>query len=295
MSNPPKLTAEPITGTRSILGESPVWCERRQQLFFVDSRAPALRSYDPASGEIISHPLPETTGSVCLTQSDDLLVAMVSGIYSVSADGTLGASIAAPETGKPDNRFNDGRCDRAGRFIIGTMNDRARLPTGSLWQLGRGGECRFLADDIIVPNSIAFSPDDRQMYFADTYRHAIYVFDYDIADGSLGNRRLFSNMEGWRGRPDGSQTDADGCLWNAEYAGGRVVRYRPDGRIDKIISLPVSQPTSCTFGGRNLDELYITTASQRLSAEQLQAEPLAGAVFVVKPGVSGLPEGRYRP
>jgi sugar lactone lactonase YvrE len=132
------------------------------------------------------------------------------------------------------------------------------------------------------------------MYFADTYRHVIFVFDYDLDTGTIGNRRMFSDMRGWTGRPDGSQVDADGCLWNAEYAGSRVVRYTPEGRIDRVINLPVSQPTSCTFGGRNLDELYITTASQRLSPEQLAAEPLAGALFVVRPGICGLSEGRYR-
>jgi sugar lactone lactonase YvrE len=289
------LSAEPIAGPRSILGESPVWCDVRQQLLFVDSRAPALRIYDPASGQISSHELPETTGSICLTRTDQLLVAMTSGIFALSRDGLVGSRVAAPETERPDNRFNDGRCDRAGRFIVGTMNDKARLPTGSLWQLGRANECRALLDDVIVPNSIAFSPDDRLMYFADTYRHTIHLFDYDIDSGQLRNRRLFSDMNGWPGRPDGSQIDADGCLWNAEYAGGRVVRYTPAGVIDKIITLPVSQPTSCTFGGRNLDELYITTASQRLSADQLKAEPLAGAVFVANPGVSGIPEGRYQP
>jgi sugar lactone lactonase YvrE len=240
----------------------------------------------------VSHPLPETTGSICLTETDGLLAAMTSGIYAVAQDGVLGACLAAPEN-KPDNRFNDGRCDRAGRFIVGTMNDRARLPTGSLWQLSHN-KCRFLADDIIVPNSIAFSPDDDRMYFADTYRHVIFIFDYDLDTGTIGNRRVFSDMTGWTGRPDGSQIDADGCLWNAEYAGSRVVRYTPEGRIDRVIGLPVSQPTSCTFGGPNLDELYITTASQRLSPERLTAEPLAGALFVVRPGVCGLPEGRYR-
>lgn len=294
MSTPAILKADVLKGPSSILGESPVWCDRRQKLFYVDSRAPAARIYDPATGETISHPLPEITGSLCLTTGDDLLVAMTRSISVLRADGTLGAALAAPEPDKPDNRFNDGRCDRAGRFIVGTMNDKARLPTGALWQL-QGGDCRHLADDIIVPNSIAFSPDDRLMYFADTYRHVIHVFDYDIDSGALRNKRLFSDMNGWKGRPDGSQIDADGCLWNAEYAGGRVTRYMPDGRIDRIIELPVSQPTSCTFGGRNFDELYITTAKQRLTPEQLAAEPHAGAVFVAKPGVCGLPEGRYAP
>lgn len=288
------LTAEPLAGPHSVLGESPVWCDRRQRLLYVDSRAPALRIYDPSSGETVSHALPETTGSICLTETHDLLVAMTRGIHVIGFDGRLGACLAAPEADKPDNRFNDGRCDRAGRFIVGTMNDRARLPTGSLWQLA-GGQCRLLGDDIIVPNAIAFSPDNRRMYFADTYRHVIDLFDYDIDTGDIRNRRRFSDMEGWTGRPDGAQIDADGCLWNAEYAGGRVVRYTPDGRIDRIVKLPVSQPTSCTFGGRNLDELYITSASQRLSPEQRAAEPLAGALFVVQPGVRGLKEGRYRP
>lgn len=294
MGASPTLAAELLADDRSILGESPVWCDRRQRLFYVDSRAPAFRFYDPAAGKTTSHPLPETTGSICLTQTDDLLVAMTTGIYRLSEDGTLGDQLAAPETDKPDNRFNDGRCDRAGRFIVGTMNDRQRVPTGSLWQLSRERGCRLLCGDIIVPNSIAFSPDDKRMYFADTYRHVIHVFDYDLSTGEISNRRLFSDMNGWKGRPDGSQIDADGCLWNAEYAGGRVVRYTPDGRIDRIVTLPVSQPTSCTFGGRDLDELYITTASQRLSPEQLASEPLAGALFVVRPGVRGLPEGRYQ-
>ena len=294
MSTTPTLTAEPLAGPRAILGESPVWCDRRQQLIYVDSRGPALHIYDPARGETVSHPLPETTGSTCLTETDDLLVAMTRGIHVIGRDGRLGDCLAAPEPDKPDNRFNDGRCDRAGRFIVGTMNDRARLPTGSVWQHSRGA-CRFLAGDIIVPNAIAFSPDDRLMYFADTYRHVIHVFDYDIDSGDISNRRLFSDMQGWTGRPDGAQIDADGCLWNAEYAGGRVVRYTPDGRIDRIVTLPVSQPTSCTFGGRDLDELYITSASQRLTPEQRAAEPLAGSLFVVRPGVCGLKEGRYRP
>jgi sugar lactone lactonase YvrE len=292
LSTPARLTADVLQGPTSILGESPVWCDRRQKLFYVDSRAPAARIYDPATGETTSIPLPEITGSLCLTTSDDLLVAMTRSISVLRADGTLGPALAAPETDKPDNRFNDGRCDRAGRFIVGTMNDKARLPTGALWQL-QAGDCRHVADDIIVPNSIAFTPDDKLMYFADTYRHVIHVYDYDIGSGALRNRRLFSDMKGWKGRPDGSQIDAEGCLWNAEYAGGRVTRYTPDGRIDRVIELPVSQPTSCTFGGRNFDELYITTAKQRLTPEQLVAEPHAGAVFVARPGVCGLPEGRY--
>jgi sugar lactone lactonase YvrE len=130
------------------------------------------------------------------------------------------------------------------------------------------------------------------MYFADTYRAHILVFDYDADAGAIANERVFASCPG-PGRPDGSAIDAEGCLWNAEYAGGRVVRYRPDGTIDRAIGLPVSQPTCCAFGGPALDHLFITTATQRLDAAALAGQPLAGGLFVARPGVSGLPEARF--
>lgn len=277
----------------NILGESPVWCERTLRLYWVDSRAPALHVYDSATHAHKSHSLPETTGSICLCEDGSLLAAMTSGVFRLSVDGVLGSRIATPEPNHPDNRFNDGRCDRAGRFFSGTLNDKQRIPTGALWRLGPKGEFDLLIDDIIVPNSLAFSPDNRCMYMADTYRHLIYAFDYDIAAGAISNRRLFADRNGHTGRPDGSAIDADGCLWNAEYAGSRVVRYTPGGKIDRVIDLAVSQPTCCAFGGADFDELYITSASQRLTPEQAAAQPLAGNLFVVRPGVKGLPEGRF--
>ena len=277
----------------NILGESPVWCERRQSLYWVDSRAPALQMYTPAAGITGAYGLPETTGSICLCEDGSLLAAMTSGVFRFAADGVLGARIAVPSPNHPDNRFNDGRCDRAGRFFSGTMNDKQRIPSGALWRLGPELDFELLLDDIIVPNSLAFSPDNRRMYLSDTYRHEIYVFDYDIGTGRISNKRLFADLHGSPGRPDGSAMDADGCLWNCEYAGGRVVRYTPAGKVDRVIELPVSQPTCCAFGGKDFEDLYITSARQRLTPEQLAAQPLAGNVFVVRPGVQGLPEGRF--
>jgi sugar lactone lactonase YvrE len=201
--------------------------------------------------------------------------------------------VAAPEAHLPDNRFNDGRCDRRGRFFAGTMSDVRRDPAGSLYRLDADLSCHRLFSGIIVPNSIAWSPDSRTMYFADTYRARIAAYDYDAETGDLSRERLFVDAAGHPGRPDGSCVDADGCLWNAEYGGGRVVRYTPDGRIDRAIALPVSNPTCCCFGGARLDILFVSSARQRLSAEQLAREPLAGSVFAVRPGVSGLPEGRF--
>lgn len=287
------MAVEIVSHERNLLGECPIWCQKTNTLFWVDSRAPSLQAYRPDTGEISSHPLPETTGSVCLTDHGDLLAAMTSGIYRLGVDGTLGVLVAKASSGHPDNRFNDGRCDRHGRFWVGSMNDKARVPTGALWRLSADHSISLMEPDLIVPNSLAFSPDNARLYLSDTYRHRIFVFDYHADEGAISNKRLFSEMEGWTGRPDGSAIDADGCLWNAEYAGGRVVRYTPDGRIDRTIELPVSQVSCCAFGGKDLDELYITTARQRLTPEQLDAQPLAGCLFVARPGVKGLPEGRY--
>lgn len=287
------MKIEVVVPAENLLGECPLWCERTRRVYWVDGRAPAFHVLDTATGAHTAHALPETTGSICLTEEGSLLVAMVSGVYRLSSDGKVGARVAVAEPNHPANRFNDGRCDRAGRFFTGTMNDKERIPTGVLWRLGPGGDFNAVADDIIVPNSLAFSPDNRRMYLADTYRHVIHVFDYDMDSGHLANRRLFADRVGQTGRPDGSAIDADGCLWNAEYAGSRVVRYTPDGKVDRVIDMPVTQPSCCAFGGARFDELYITSARQRLSPEQLATQPLAGALFVVRPGVQGLPEGRY--
>ncbi len=287
------MKVDVVCQASNILGESPVWCERSQSLYWVDSRAAALQVYSTATGASRSFALPETTGSICLCEDGSLLAAMTTGVFRVDANGSVGPRIAVASPNHPDNRFNDGRCDRAGRFFSGTMNDKQRIPTGALWRLGPEGDFELLLDDIIVPNSLAFSPDNRRMYLSDTYRHEIYVLDYDIGAGRISNKRLFADLHGSPGRPDGSAIDADGCLWNCEYAGGRVVRYTPAGKVDRVVELPVSQPTCCAFGGQDLEDLYITSARQRLTPEQLAEQPLAGNVFVVRPGVKGLPEGRF--
>jgi sugar lactone lactonase YvrE len=146
---------------------------------------------------------------------------------------------------------------------------------------------------IDIPNSIAWSPDSRTMYFADTPSQTIHQFDFDLDDGVATNRRVFKDLRGQPGRPDGSAVDQNGGIWNAEYGGSRVVRYAPDGRQIGSIDLPVTQVTSCGFGGAGLDTLFVTTASQRLSPEELQRQPLAGALFAVKVDVKGMAEARF--
>jgi sugar lactone lactonase YvrE len=275
------------------LGECPLWHPAEQRLYWIDSRAPAIHRADLATGTHESRPLDAVIGSFAFCRSGGLLLATATGFHRFDFEAGQASPLVDPEANLPDNRFNDGRCDRVGRFWAGTMNDVRRDPTGSLYRLDADASIHLIRGDIIVPNSIAWSPDDRTMYLADTYRTVIHAYDFDLADGAVSNGRIFADTAGRKGRPDGSAIDEAGCLWNAEYAGGSIVRYAPDGRIDQVVDMPVSQPSCCCFGGPDLGTLFVTSATQRLSPEDLAAQPLAGAVFAINVGVKGLPESFY--
>ena len=286
-----KIAFEVAAGVADELGECPIWDERAGLLWWVDSRAPAVKCLDPVSAAIRVLPLPEAVGSIAFRERGGMLAATKSGIHFLDpATGSI-AVAARPEAHLPDNRFNDGRCDRAGRFWVGSMSDVRRDPVGSLYRLDANLACTPLRNAIIIPNSLAWSPDGRSMYFADTNRHTIWAWDYDPASGAAGNERVFADTGA--GRPDGSCVDADGCLWNAEYGGARLVRYSPAGKVDRVVELPFANPTCCCFGGGRLDILYVTSARQRLSAAELAAQPLAGSVLALSVGVQGLPESRF--
>jgi L-arabinonolactonase len=273
------------------LGECPLWDEREKMLWWVDSRWPAVKRLDPASGAVMMLVLPEVIGSIAFREKGGLLAATKSGLHFLDpASGALEAR-ANPEAHLPENRFNDGRCDRQGRFWAGTMCDVRRDPTGSLYRFDAELTCTRLRNGIIIPNSLAFSPDGRTMYFADTNRHTIWAYDYDPASGAAANERVFADTGA--GRPDGSCVDADGCLWNAEYGAWRLVRYTPAGKVDRVIEVPIANPTCCVFGGEDLGTLYVTTATQRLTPEELAKQPLAGSLLALQAGVRGLPEGRF--
>jgi sugar lactone lactonase YvrE len=273
------------------LGECPLWDEREGMLWWVDSRWPAVKRLDPASGAVMMQVLPEVVGSIAFRERGGLLAATKSGIHFMDvASGALEAR-ARPEAHLPDNRFNDGRCDRAGRFWAGTMSDVRREPSGSLYRFDADLGCTKHREAVIIPNGLAFSPDGRTMYFADTNRHTIWAYAYDAASGAATGERVFADTGS--GRPDGSCVDADGGLWNAEYGAWRLVRYTPAGKVDRVVELPVANPTCCCFGGDDLGTLYVTTATQRLVPEDLARQPLAGSVLALRPGVRGLAESRF--
>jgi sugar lactone lactonase YvrE len=273
------------------LGECPLWDERERMLWWVDSRWPAVKRLDPASGAVMMLVLPEIVGSIALRETGGLLAATRTGIHLLdTASGTLEAKVN-PERHILDNRFNDGRCDRAGRFWAGTMSNVNRDPVGSLYRFDADFSCTKLRNAIIVPNSLAFSPDGRRMYFADTWRNTIWAYDYDPAEGAATRERVFADRGA--GRPDGSCVDAEGCLWNADYGASRLVRYTPAGKVDRTVDLPVTNPTCCCFGGEDLGTLYVTTATQRLAPAALAKQPLAGSLLALRPGVRGLAESRF--
>ncbi|TWT03140.1 SMP-30/gluconolactonase/LRE family protein [Reyranella sp. CPCC 100927] len=279
-----------------ILGEVPLWCSRTRRLWWTDVRRPAIQSYDPATGRhqaLRMHP-DIVSGSIALCEKGGLLLAAATGIYIYDPAGSQPPQrIADPIGGVRGMRLNDGKCDRRGRFWVGSMHDTDRTQTGVLYRVDPDGRCTAMLDGFVLPNAICWSPDDRTMYFADTHNQVIWSFDYDIEAGAIANRRVFKDWTHQIGRPDGATVDADGFVWNCMVASGQLIRLAPDGRVDRIIQLPVTNPTCPAFGGEGLRTLYITSHSQRLPPEQLAREPLAGALLTLDVGVRGLPEPRF--
>lgn len=278
---------------RDILGESVLWNEAQRALYWVDIRAPALRKLDFATAAVDTWPMPDLVGSIAFCDDGRLLVALPDRIGLFDARSRELETLVRPEPRVEGHRFNDGRCDREGRFWAGTMHNVTRAPEGVLYRLESGKALESVRSGICIPNSLAWSPDGRTMYFADSLRYSIFAYDFDAASGDIRNEHVFCTTVP-PGFPDGSTVDAEGFLWNAEFNASRVVRYAPDGRVDRVIDVPTRRPTCCAFGGPDLDILYITTCSQQMTSAELAAEPLAGALFACQPGVRGIAEPRFR-
>lgn len=285
------------------LGECAIWCERAQSLYWTDIHASVLWRHTPpmpgsaAGGVTRSWPMPERLCSFALTaDSDRLLLGLASRLAWFSLSSGAVAPICDIEPDLPTTRLNDGRCDRQGRFVFGTLNEApGRAPIGSFYRLDAGlGVERLPLPGVAIPNSICFSPDGARMYYCDTLADAIMCCDYDPAGDAPANPRLFADLRDAPGSPDGSAVDSAGFVWNAQWGGARVVRYAPDGRIDREIALPVTQPSCPAFGGPALDRLYVTSAYENMPAAARRAQPLAGGLFELDPGgVRGLPEVRF--
>ena len=272
-----------------LLGEGPCWDERGGTLYWVDIKGYAIESFCPSTSTHRRFKLDAQPSGIATRRDGTLIVACDRGcaLFDPSS-GTLHGKWSIEED-RIENRCNDAKADSMGRFWVGTMHDGEKEDTGALYCISADRSARCMLDNVGISNTLAWSPDDTTFYFADSRIQTIFAFNFDKKTGQISNRRIFATTLGQSMAPDGSAMDGEGYLWNAQWGGSRVVRYAPDGQIDRIITLPVSQPTSCAFGGPGLSTLYITSARAGLDAGQLAREPLAGSIFALDAGVAGLP------
>jgi sugar lactone lactonase YvrE len=291
------MAASPFTCVLDIkasLGECALWCEEQQALYWVDINAPSLNRFDPASGRNTVMPMPESIGCFAFRARDGgFVVALRGGLWFADAAGRPTAKIADAPYDPAHHRFNDGRCDRQGRFLAGFMNENRDAATAALWRLDGDLSFTRLIDGMTISNGLAFSPDGRTMYHADTPTHTVDAYDYDVATGMPSNRRALARWGGETERPDGATVDSAGCYWSAFYRGGKVVRVSPDGRTLAEYAIPAMCPTMCALGGPDLRTLYVTTARQQRSDEELALLPQSGGIFAMRVDVPGLPETAF--
>jgi len=274
------------------LGESPIWDGRDRALYWIDGRKPSINRFDPAIGRNRALTTPESPHAIALTQSHRLFCAFDAslGFYDLKT-GAI-ERVSKPIPGVEDN-LNDGACDRAGRFWVGSKARDWVKRVGVLFRYDPDGSLHPMDEGFQLSNGLGWSPDNRTMYFIDSAPREIYAYDFDLSSGAVRNRRTLVRIAEEHGLPDGMTVDAEGFFWVAQWSGGRVVRYDPDGKIARVIEMPVRRPTSVTFGGPELRTLFITTGTMRMSEAELAAEPLAGNLFALETEVQGLPEPRF--
>ena len=231
--------------------------------------------------------MPERIGCIAPQRGGGFIAGFKSGLALLDLDTGDISPLAIPEPDFPGNRFNDGKCDDRGRFWAGTMDDAVVAPSGWLYRLDPDGQCQAMDGPYVCTNGPTFSPDFRTLYHTDTIGRTIYAFDLS-REGALARKRVFARFDPADGYPDGMTTDRDGFVWVALWGGWRITRFAPDGRIDRIIRLPVAQVTNCAFGGMELDTLYVTSAREGLDAAALARQPLAGGLFEIRTQAIGL-------
>ena len=284
-----------IIAAGDVLGEGPVWDAHAGRLLWTDIQSRRLRAFDPASGAVDTFAAPERIGSIALLpdEASRVIAAFETGLGLFDLASGQVEWLHRVEAEANGRRFNDGRVDRAGRFWAGTMVEDEAIrhrAEASVWRLDHAGAFTPHFGGVQIANGLAFSPDGKTAYFSDSPLQTIFAFDLD-EDGTLSNRRVFAQVT--EGYPDGATVDAEGCLWSARWAAGTVVRHAPDGRVLETLTVPASQPTCVAFGGEDLRTLFVTSARDELSEDELVRQPHAGDVFAYDVTVPGLPEPRY--
>ena len=288
------------------LGEGPVWDVEEGRLYWVDGTGrrvdkPAIWRMDPKTGKVENWKLEKDIGALALRKNGGAVMALADGFYFFDFDTGKEELIVEIEADQPRSRLNDGKCDRRGRFFAGGMDDKEELGICGMWRLDPDLSVTRVEEGIICTNGPCWSPDDKTFYLADTFQGEFWAYDYDIETGNVSNRRVFATTHDDAGLADGSTVDEEGCMWNAQVIGGDLVRYAPDGSVDRRIGMPVKNITSVNFGGDNLDVLYVTSmarvkhpAVHDMFAQEVKPQFLAGGLFAVTGlGVRGLPEPRF--
>lgn len=280
-----------VVDGRNDLGEGTVWDAAAGVLWWIDITGHRLYSYDPIEGQVKEWELPEQPGSLAVRAGSGLLLALANGFARFGPSSGRVVPLGDPEPDRPHNRMNDGKTDRQGRFWVGSMRPgKPAARSGALYRYDPDGSWQRVLDGLGIPNGLAWSPAGDTMYLAESLDEVIYAFDFDPDAGEISGRRVFATTE--QGiHPDGSTVDADGFLWNAQWGGWRVVRYAPDGEVDRIIDMPVPNPTCCAFGGEDLDILFVTSA--RRGVDDIARAPQSGGLFAVDVGVTGLADTPY--
>ena len=293
MARPAKVSVEVFADFHADVGEAPHWDDRTETLLFVDLTGGAVFRYDQSGVLLGSFSVGQEVGAVVPRRGGGLVLAMRDGI-AVASDTGEGLDVTAPvERDIPGNRMNDAKCDPAGRLFAGTMAYDLSPHAAALYRVEPDWSFGQVVRGVTQSNGIAWSPDGSRMYFIDSATQAIDVFDYDAGTGYAGNRRRLVTIDPASGIPDGMTADDQGNLWVACFGGAAVRCFSPAGEQLDEVFFPVTQVTSCAFGGPGLADLYVTTAAYRLSAAQLESEPHAGATFVCRPGAAGLPAAPF--
>jgi sugar lactone lactonase YvrE len=285
-------SVEAVVNDRAILGESPIWSPAEYALYWVDIKRQTVYRLWTTTGRREQWNVGSDVGSIGLRAAGGLVLAMRSGLSFLDTSTGRVTPAIDPEPGTPETRLNDGKVDRAGRYWVGSTHDRIE-PVGQLYSISPQLVVTSHATGIIMPNAVAWSPDDKRMYFADSYISTIWAYDFDLESGTVRNRREFARLDDDEGKPDGATVDAEGYLWNARINAGVIARHAPDGRVERIIELPTKRPTCVAFGGDDLRTLYVTTSISRMEPAQLEAEPLAGAVLAFRVDVPGVAEPAF--
>jgi sugar lactone lactonase YvrE len=277
------------------VGESPVWSSAERRLYWIDIQGRRVHAFDPSIGTNTTFELPEIVTSVALRAAGGLLLTLEKDFALFDPTTKSLRRIGTVEVDVPNNRFNDGKCDPQGRFFAGTMDAKNwSAPAGHLFRMNADHSVTTVQSDVVCSNGCGWSPDGRTMYYIESFRYAVYAYDFEPETGALSNRRAFVAIDrGEGGFPDGMTVDSEGFVWCNLVGLGQIRRYDPQGRLERVLQLPVPRATDCTFGGRDGKTLFITSARETMTAEQLAAAPLSGSLFAYDSHTAGLPASPF--